>query len=267
MFLARIAVDEYELDDQKIGWLRVWHKGELRWAMPKMRFGSFEMPSKEWVVKYGSLLGVWVVGQTTPDERDAEGHLVWDGFCFLNDQKVPAEALADFPYVRLFFTENWKMLFNDVAEKTIFKVVHADGSVFQFDRTKDAESITVSDGKLNNRQVWDKQGTVLTDTFGNMLKSFDGGWQLIDKFGNKIELGETGVTITDKFGHVLTMKQDGSQVDGDYMVLKPSLDWLLNAAPDFGMGNQGRPVPIMPPHVADANSGVSGHRNFVSNKE
>ena len=267
MFLARIAVNEYEIDSQKIGWLWVWYKGELRLAMPKMRFGAFEMPSKEWVDKFGNLLGVWIVGQTTPDPRDEEAYLVWDGFAFLNGSTVPKEALDSFPYVRLYFTESWTMVFNDKKDENVFKVLHQDGSVIKIDRTKDAGSIAIVDGTLNNKQLWDKEGTILIDTFGNQLQSTSGGWKLIDKFGNKIELGETGIKVTDKFGHVLELAQSGSKVDGDYMVLKPTLDWILQSATTFGMGNMGLPVPIMPAHVTEANKGVSQKENFVSNKE
>ena len=267
MFLARIAVEEYQLDDEKIGWILVWYKGELRWAMPKMRFGAFEVPTKEWVDKYGQSLGVWIVGQTTPDDRDTQAYLIWDGFAFLNDEKVPPEALDGFPYVRMQFTESWKMVWNDKEDSNAFRVTHEDGSTIKIDRTKDQESISIFDAKLKNRSLWDKDGTVLMDTFGNMLQSSEKGWQLIDKFGNKIEMGEKGITITDKFGHLVTMQQDGSRVDGDYMVLKPTLDWVLNAAPQFGMGNLGQPVPIMPWTVLTAKQGVGNRRNFVSNKE
>jgi hypothetical protein len=248
MFLARISKDDYTLDADKIGWLMVVYKGELRWAMPKMRFGAFEMPTKEWVDKYGDLVGVWIVGQTTPDEREKESFLVWDGFTFLAG-KVTQEALEDFPYVRMFFTENWTMLFNDTADKNLFKVVHLDGSIIKLDRTKDAESFEVFDAKLGNRQVWNKDGMTVTDAFGNLYK-----WT------------KDGALFQDANGNVISMTKEGFKVNDDFVVLKPMLDWLLKVASTFGMGNMSAPVPILPANVTSLNQGINGKKNFVSNK-
>jgi len=152
MTLARISPN-YEPDANKIGWLRVIYHGELRWAMPKMRFGSFEMPSKEWIDKYGDSLRVWIVGQTTPDERDEDAYLVWDGFTFI-EGKLPDEALSGFPYVRMTFTENWKIITDDTPGSNLLKILHADGSVFLFDRTSGSEKVVLEDSVLKHKQEW-----------------------------------------------------------------------------------------------------------------
>lgn len=197
MRLAQISVEEYEVDEDQIGWLRVLYKGEIRWAMPKMRFGSFEMPSKEWVEKYGSMLGVWIVGQTTPDERDGESFLVWDGFTFLKG-KVPQEALVDFPYARLYFTENWSMLFSDMKDKNRFVLKHlVDNSMFSIDRTKDAECITIVDGKFNHNVLLDKDGiTVLEGTSGNTIVMDKDGNVAVTVSGNVTVTADGDVTVT-----------------------------------------------------------------------
>jgi hypothetical protein len=176
MYLARIAVDEYKLDDEKIGWLRVHYKGQLRWAMPKMRFGAFEMPSKEWVEKYGNLLGVWIVGQTTPDEREREAFLVWDGFAFLPG-KVPQEAVEGFPYVRMYFTENWTMLFSDKKDENRFVLKHLDGSLIVIDRKTGEESIKIEDAVHGHSVVLDKNGVKVVE--GSSSNEF-----VMDKDGN-----------------------------------------------------------------------------------
>ena len=231
MYLAKIAVDEYEMDTQKMGWLRVWYKRELRWAMPKMRFGAFEMPTKEWLAKYGDCLGVWIVGQKTYDEREHEAYLVWDGFSFF-EGKVPEEALANYPYVRLFFTENWKMSFDDTVNANVFKLMHTDGTSIVIDRTKDAENVTINDSKLGNSQTWSKSGM---------------SW--LDSFGNTIQTSSVGVKI-----------------NGQFVVLQPTLDWILNNASAFVMGNLGVPAPILPNVTALANEGVENKTGFISNR-
>ncbi|MFH0989830.1 MAG: hypothetical protein V1799_07430 [bacterium] len=211
MYLARIAVEEYEIDEEKIGWLRVWYKGALRWAMPVMRFGAFEMPSKEWVEMYGGSMGVWIVGQST---GDPEAHLVWDGFCPLKG-KIPQEAIDDFPYIKIFFTENWKMLFSDVKDKNLFVVKHTDGTMWKIDRSKDSETISLVDGR---------------------------------------------------YGNSLVFSEDGVKLNGAFVVLQPTLDWILENAQAFGMGNMGAPVTILPAVVSKANQGVAQKQNFISNK-
>lgn len=231
MYLARIAKTEFQHDDQKIGWLKVIYKGEVRWAMPKMRFGAFEMPTKEWIEKFGDTLGVWIVSQSAYDDRNREAYLVWDGFAFF-EGKVPQEALDGFPYVRMWFTENWKIIVDDTKDKNVFKVVHADGSVIVIDRTKDAEQLLLNDAKLGHKETWTKDG----------------------------------ITITDKSGNELTFASDGVKINGDYVVLKPMLDWLLQNAPQFVMGNMGVPAPILPNVVTAGNQGLDTKKNFVSNR-
>jgi hypothetical protein len=219
MHLAQISVEDYVIDEDRIGWLRVIYKGEVRMAMPKMRFGSFEMPSKEWVDKYGSMLGVWIVGQTTPDERYSESFLVWDGFTFLKG-KVPEDALQDFPYARLYFTENWSMLFSDMADKNRFVIKHTDGTLFMIDRTKDSECFTFGDGKLNHNVLLDKDGvtlmegasgnTIVMDKDGGVtvnaigdVKVVAGGDVYVEASGNATVKG-TKVTLNMGGGKILT---------------------------------------------------------------
>lgn len=230
MYLAKIAVTEFEDDTEKIGWLRVWYKRELRWAMPKMRFGAFEMPTREWLTKYGDCLGVWIVGQKMHDEREHEAYLVWDGFCFL-EGKVPAEALTNYPYVRLFFTENWKMSFDDTVNANVFKLVHVDGTSIVIDRTVGSENVIITDSKVGNSQSWSKSGMSWKDCFGNAI----------------------------------TTDSTGIKINGQYVVLKPALDWILHNAAAFVMGNLGVPAPILPNVVELANTGMEQSNDFVSN--
>lgn len=248
MYLAKISQEHYEVDDERgIGWLKVEYKGTIRWALPKMRFGAFEMPSKEWIEKYGESLGVWIVNDDVADERESERYLVWDGFTFLKGN-LPKEAFDEYPYVRLYFTENWKMLFSDMKEKHRFIIQYIDGSEFRIDRTKDDESFVWFDAKHNHRQEWNRAGTKLVDGFGNSIESTEEGW-----------------TFTCKNKNILEMRSDGTKLNGFYVVLKPTIDWILRHAPAFGMGNMGKPVPIMPPVVVEANQGIDNKQGYVSN--
>jgi len=196
-----------------------------------MRFGSFEMPSKEWIEKYGDTLRVWIVGQSTPDERDRNAYLVWDGFTFIEGQ-LPEEALTGFPYVRMSFTENWKIIIDDTPGANSLKILHADGSVFQFDRTNGSEKVVFEDKVLKHKQEWTKDKMLTADAFGNTI------------------------SMTDK----------GVKINDEYVVLQPTLDWILNNASAFVMGNMSVPAPIMPSVVTEGNQGVSGKKSFVSNR-
>ncbi len=248
MYLAKVSKDQYEVDEERgIGWLKVEYKGTVRWALPKMRFGSFEMPTKEWIEKYGDWLGVWIVNDDVADERESERYLVWDGFTFLKGS-LPQEAVDEYPYVRLYFTENWKMLFSDHADTHRFVLQYIDGSEFRIDRMKDKESFVWFDAKHNHRQEWNKLGTKLIDGFGNSIESTEQGWVFKCKNNN-----------------VMQMRQDGVKINGFYAVLKPTLDWILRNATMWGMGNMGKPVPIMPAAVTEAKTGVSAKQGYVSN--
>ena len=118
------------------------------------------------------------------DEREHEAYLVWDGFCFL-EGKVPAEALTNYPYVRLFFTENWKMSFDDTVNANVFKLVHADGTSIVIDRTVGSENVTITDSKVGNSQSWSKTGMSWKDCFGNAITT--------DKYWNKNKWSVCGV--------------------------------------------------------------------------
>jgi hypothetical protein len=69
----------------------------------------------------------------------------------------------------------------------------------------------------------------------------------------------------DCFGNAITTDKIGVKINGQYVVLKPTLDWILNNAAAFVMGNLGVPAPILPNVVELANTGMEQSNDFVSN--
>jgi len=78
----------------------------------------------------------------------------------------------------MYFTENWKYIFNDTEERNTFRLVHEDGTVVLIDRTDGAETIRIFDAVNGHEVLLDpdqirvthgKTGAVITfDADGNI---------------------------------------------------------------------------------------------------
>jgi len=187
-----VGDDFFESDPDHLGWIRVRHLGKVRWSRPLLPFGEFRVPTKEWISKYakptdtGNAIGIYC------DTVNNESRLVWVGFCIYKDQ-LPDDAMTNYAYRRVVFTENWIQYFDDKDDQNSFVIKHSDGTIFTLDRTKGSENITISDGVNNNSLVMDK---------------------------------------------------DGVKINGEFVVLKPLVDWLDKFKATFVLGNMGVPAPF-----------------------
>lgn len=153
LYRAQLVSESFEEDPNRTGKILVKYKNKLRWAEPMQQFGDFSIPTKEWIEKYSAsnAIGVYV------SEVDNEHYLVWTGFFFYKNA-LPEEALVNYAYRRVSFTESWMIYRDDKVDQQMYVIEHSDGSTLRIDRTKNSESITISDAKLGNTLVMDKEG-------------------------------------------------------------------------------------------------------------
>jgi len=178
MNLARFAGGEfYEDDPSKRGFVKVVLDGNVIRAYPANETMWLSIPSREWVEKYGDAL--WALVERVEDDPR---YWCWRGIAILLNPQIEDGAfdewLADYPYVRMYFTENWKYIFNDTEGRNTFRLVHEDGTVVLIDRTDGAETIRIFDAVNGHEVLLDpdqirvthgKTGAVITfDADGNI---------------------------------------------------------------------------------------------------
>ena len=175
--LARFALEHYQDDPTLRGFVYVEFDGEIIRAFPSNDTMWLNVPSREWVEKYRD--AVWAL--IMPLENDPR-YWCWCGIAILKNPQIEdaafTEWLTDYPHVRMFFTENWKYVFNDTDGRNTFRIVHEDGTIIQIDRTTDAETIRIFDGVTGHEVLLDpdqirvthgKTGAVITlDAEGNI---------------------------------------------------------------------------------------------------
>lgn len=153
LYTAKLVSEDFEEDPDHRGFIRVRFQQQIQWARPALGFASFEVPTKEWIQKYAKeAIDVYV----TP--LNGEDYLVYTGFSVYRD-KLPAEAMKNYAYRRITFSENWTTWYDDKPKNNTYVIKHSDGTTITIDRTPNKETITIEDGKLGNKIVLDKTGT------------------------------------------------------------------------------------------------------------
>lgn len=261
-YVAEFApLEMWEDDMSKRGFIPVRFQSSISFARPIFGLGQFIVPSKVFVEKFSNFIGV-IVEPLNNNFND----LAWSGFTYISQLGEDYDSFYP-DHKSIYFDENWNFILNNFKDEEYYRVKYLpDETTFEINRKKDEEFILIRDGKNNNEVLMNNQGIKITDTFKNFIDSSDKGIEITDKFGNSIKLTSSGISIQDKFGHILELSSSGTKVDGDFLALKPMVDWVTNSAPAWGIGNLGAPVPIFPGTLSQLIAGVIPGQNFVSNK-
>lgn len=191
LHLAKLV--KYEEDPDKLGWIKVEYKEQIRWARPCFAFGHFFIPSKEWIDKYINSLAVWVTTEQGGDDR--ENYLIWMGFTFLDDG-VPAEALENYGYVRHQFTENWFTSVDDTPGDNKLIAKHRDNGISVTFDNSGFEVIDKHGNYIRSRANTGADGGIGIDVNGEVLialKPFvDWAGRLLQALLNLKVLGNMG---------------------------------------------------------------------------
>lgn len=166
LYTARLVSDSFEEDDEHRGFIQVWFEQKAQWARPNLAFGSFCVPTKEWIQKYAANNAIDVFVTFLNNEK----YLVYTGFT-IYQEKLPADAMKNYAYRRITFTENWETWTDDTANNNTYVVQHLDGTIITVDRTTGKENIKIYDPKLKNTILLDKTGIKINDDFV-LLKGF-----------------------------------------------------------------------------------------------
>ncbi len=165
LYTARMISDSFDEDSDHRGFIKVHFKQQIQWARPALPFGSFRVPTKEWIQKYAKdAIDVFV------SELNGENYLVYTGFTVYTD-KLPEDALTHYGYRRIFFTENWTEYFDDTDQNNAYVVKHIDGTNITIDRTPDKEFIQIEDPKFKNKILLDSTGVQINGDYV-LLKGF-----------------------------------------------------------------------------------------------
>jgi hypothetical protein len=90
----------------------VLYKKELRWAKPCMKFGSFEVPDKQWIQRNYFRYKVWVTYEEERVGMAKQDGLIWVGFLPIGDENYPEPATdIDENYPEVLVTEKGKWRF------------------------------------------------------------------------------------------------------------------------------------------------------------
>ena len=261
-YVAEFAPLDFWVDDRsKRGFIPVRFQSSISYAKPIFGLGQFIVPSKTFVEKFSNFIGVIV-----EPLNNNFNELAWSGFTYLS--KLGEDYDEFYPdHKAIYFDENWNFLLSNFKDDEYYRVKYLpDETLFEINRKSGEEFVQIKDGKNNNEILMNNDGIKITDTFSNFIETKSEGITIQDNFGNSIKMTSSGISIEDKFGHILDLGSSGTKVDGDYITLKPFVDWVLNSAPNWGIGNFGAPVPIFPGNLASLNIGVAPGQNFVSNK-
>lgn len=200
MNLARFADGEFYQDDpSKRGFIRVEFHGSIITAYPSNETMWLSIPSREWIEKYGD--SVWaLIEQLEDDPR----YYSWVGIAILSppqtDDEDFAEWLADYPYVRMYFTENWKYIFNDTEGRNTYRIKHEDGTVVLIDRTTGAETIRIFDGVNGHEVLLDPDQIRITHGKTGAVITFDADGNISVQTPDEVRIQTGGKTIVESGG-------------------------------------------------------------------
>jgi len=205
LYFARLSKSDYYSDDpDKLGWVRVLFGQDIRWARPVFQFGSFSIPSREWIEKYGTLVGVYVDRMQDFNGKETSD-LVWVGFSFFKPtdmnqstySSLLEEALNHYSYVRiLHFTEDWKIWTDNHPSGQTFRIQHTDGTFLQIRRSESDSHFEYSDGVVGHSIRFDGDGGKITDAINdNVVTLSDSGIEIKSKFDTILRLLSSGVEM------------------------------------------------------------------------
>lgn len=168
------------------------------------------------------------------------GRPFYDGGFWTSDagsSKAPFQNIqTTVPSIRgIKTTTGYEVIFaekNSENSSPYFKIRTPKEQVIIFDDKDGVESVTLKD-KNNNSYVSNKDGIIITDTFGNEV----------------------------------VMNEDGIRVNGEFIVRESFLHWLNDYKATIGTGNQGAPVPLFPPALTKFLDGYQANKDkFMSNR-
>jgi len=134
----------------------------------------------------------------------------------------------------MFFTENWKYIFNDTEGRNTFRIVHEDGTVVLIDRTEGTEKIRIFDG-VNKHEI------------------------LLDPDQIRVTHGKTGAVITfDKDGNITV-------VSPEKVVINTEKETVVNAEQNVEV-NTGADAKVTAKGEVEVNAGGAVNVNGKSVK-
>lgn len=194
LYTAKLISDNFEGDDDHRGMIQVLFEQQIQWARPNMAFGSFCVPTKEWIQKYAANDAIDVFVSFLNNEK----YLVYTGFTVYQN-KLPADAMKNYSYRRINFTENWETWTDDTDQNNTYVVQHSDGTIITIDRTTGKENIKIYDPKLKNTILLDKTGIKINGDYV-LLKGFldiitnNQAFIGLDSLGGPVQLSPTVVS-------------------------------------------------------------------------
>lgn len=123
-------------------------------------------------------------------------------------------------------------------------------------------SLTLNQKNVDNKIIQFVKIDSVNKTISLIQNKDDGS-----EIDQSIVMDETAKTIkiSDANKNILELSSEGMKINGEYVVLKPMLDWILDNATIFSMGNLGAPAPIQPSLVTLAQQAIANKTGFVSN--
>jgi len=240
-----VSEDFFENDPENMGSIRIFYNNKIRWARPNLPYGTFYVPTLEWIKKYakvtdtGSAIGVYV------QNVNNSNRFVWTGFCIYKDQ-LPPDAMKNYAYRRVTFTDNWIEYYDDKKDENAYVIKHIDGTIVTIDRTTNSEMIKIFDGKFNHQILLDKNGVSITDGVnGSKFVTTNQGIELDDNTGFKVKVGSTTITVSGGGStseidtpslHIkgLSMKIDGTVIPTGHGSFCALPNCILTGAPHVG---------------------------------
>ena len=164
------------------GTIPIIFEGGYLHVRPKTDMGRVWTPSWEFAQKYGAYFYVVL-------EKTEAATFVWTGLAqvetlpeSLSSDPEFSDYVSKYPYVRMEFTENWRLLFDDSASANKMRITHTDGTQIAIDRTPGSESVTISESKHGTTITLDPSGNVVVNvTSGNIYLGGTQSQQLATK--------------------------------------------------------------------------------------
>jgi hypothetical protein len=236
-YLSKFAAPEHWRDDsRKHGVVFVEFNGVVIGARPSLAFSTLAVPTLEWITKYRDRVLVVL-------EDHEDGEFTWVGMALNADLETASpddvdfgDYLTDYPYLRLFFTENWKVTFSDAFDdetngRNYVKVEHTDTTELKLDRTTDAAKLVYTDGVTGH--ILELDSTVDAEKI-RVVHGVQGHEILMDNSAITLTHGGNGALITIKDGgaaglEIFIQTAQDLKIDCENATVKANKDILLDA--------------------------------------
>lgn len=183
VFLTQIVTEEEHWDtpdSDKMGHIPIYLRNEVRLAKPIMNPFELKVPTKEFAIKYGSSLGIYVYEDTS------SGTIWWTGFCLYKNNELFQEFVDNYPYVKInHVDEMWLEYFSSVKGEESWEVKSfgkGDYSSMKLDVGR--KIMTMNNGTINGLQ-FDKDRAVFLEKNELLLGGFRAEEPAV--LGNKIK--------------------------------------------------------------------------------